>query len=283
MRFSRLALFFAAAIFLSQLSACFQFRASEKKLYRHFEGGTYQPVFDTFQVADRSMHFMSVNIDADSLPLLLFVHGAPGSIKVFASYLADTSLSRRSRMLAIDRAGYGRSDFGKAEVSIERQADLIRPLIERYRNDQPAYLVGYSYGGPIIARIAMKYPELVDELVIVSGATDPDNETVYCISYPGNWFFIRWILPRAVRVTNQEKLSHVEQLKLLLPDWHKVQVPTTILHGLADKLVVPANAHFTQQQLSHVETELILIPDQKHRIPYDQPQVLKKVLQELLD
>lgn len=264
------------------LTGCFQFRLTEKEIYKAFEGAEHQPVLAEYVEQDRNMHYLAVNSEADSLPLIVFIHGAPGSRSVFLKLLTDSTLASRARMVSVDRAGYGESGFGKAETSIEKQAALIRPLIERYSNEQPTYLVGYSFGGPIAVRALMDNADLADGMVLVSGALDPEHEKIYWVSYPGNWFFIRWMLPRAVRVTNKEKLSHVAQLTHMLPYWGKVEVPTTVIQGLDDKLVVPENAHFAIRQLTGAKTELILVPNQKHRIPHDQPHIVKNALLEFL-
>lgn len=264
------------------LSGCFQFRMSEREIYESFSGAAFPPTLASYDTPDREMHYLAVNAAADSLPLIVFIHGAPGSRAVFLQLLRDSVLASRARLVSVDRAGYGESGFGKAEISIEQQAALIRPLIKTYQNTQPTYLVGYSFGAPIATRLLMEEPELADGLVLVSGALDPDHEKIYWVSYPGNWFFIRWMLPRAVRVTNKEKLSHVAQLKKMLPFWDRISVPTTVIQGLADRLVVPANAVFAVRRLRNAPTRLIQLPNQHHRIPYDQPEVIKRVLMEYL-
>ena len=255
------------------LSGCFQFRMNERQMYESFADAAFVPELGSYQTPDREMHYLAVNAAADSLPLIVFVHGAPGSRSVFLHLLRDSVLASRARLVSVDRAGYGKSGFGKAEISIEKQAALIRPLIEKYKNEQHTYLVGYSYGAPIVTRMLMEDPELANGLVLVSGALDPQNEKVYWVSYPGNWFFIRWMLPRAVRVTNREKLSHVAQLTQMLPYWDRISAPVTVIQGLAV---------FAVRKLSQAPTRLIFVPNQRHRIPHDQPHIIKAALMEYL-
>ena len=50
------------------------------------------------------IHAISISA-ADSLPLVLLVHGSPGSADAFLDYLADTVLSKKARLVTIDRPG----------------------------------------------------------------------------------------------------------------------------------------------------------------------------------
>jgi predicted alpha/beta hydrolase len=52
-------------------------------------------------------------------------------------------------MIAIDRPGFGYSDFGKA-VDLETQASLLESLATQITNSKPIVLVGHSLGGPVI-------------------------------------------------------------------------------------------------------------------------------------
>jgi len=47
------------------------------------------------------------------------------------------------------------------EPSLEKQAALIADLVRPEVSQRPAILVGHSFGGPVIARIAIDYPSFV--------------------------------------------------------------------------------------------------------------------------
>ncbi len=52
---------------------------------------------------------------------------------------------------------------------------MMKPILELVVN-QKTILVGHSLGGPVIARTAMDYPDLVDGLILVGGSIDPEME-----------------------------------------------------------------------------------------------------------
>ncbi|MEM1220503.1 MAG: alpha/beta hydrolase, partial [Bacteroidota bacterium] len=167
-------------------------------------------------IGDRNIHTISVG--DPNLPTIFFVHGSPGSSNNFQVYLADTSLSRKAQLVAVDRPGFGFSDYGQVERSVEQQAALLAETLKS-STQEPAILVGHSFGGPVIARMAMDYPELVKALVIVAGSISPALE-------PREWWrpvvdfpLVRWILPASLRVSNQEIHALYDELERMMPLW----------------------------------------------------------------
>ena len=210
----------------------------------------------TFEVEGRQVHY--THVGNDTLPLVAMVHGAPGSSSGMLEYLANEKLTGVAQVVAVDRTGYGYSGFGKAELSLKSQAAAIRPILEKYRATQAAaksghspavILAGHSFGGPVIARAAMDFPELVDGLVIVAGSIDPALEPRDWWQVPLDWPVVRWLLPPAAKVCNQEILSLPAELEKMLPLWEKITCPVTVIQGTKDKLVHPGNADFARKML----------------------------------
>lgn len=92
-------------------------------------------------------------------------------------------------------------------------------------------MVGHSLGGPLIARVAMDYPELVDGLIMVAPSIDPGLE-------PKEWFraplatpFFSWILPRSFRASNDELYQLKPELENMLTRWPEVIAPTIVIQG----------------------------------------------------
>jgi pimeloyl-ACP methyl ester carboxylesterase len=75
-------------------------------------------------------------------------------------------LSRYYRCLAIDLPGYGASAPLPERVSISAYAELIARLAHKV-SDRPVVLVGHSMGGMISLVLALRYPELVDRLILL--------------------------------------------------------------------------------------------------------------------
>ncbi len=218
----------------------------------------------------------------DSLPLVVFVHGAPGSSSAFLDYLSDTSLLTHALLVAPDRPGYGYSDFGKAESRLQEQSALLKPILEKHRRTK-AILVGHSFGGPVIAKMAMDYPDLVDGLVIVAGSVDPVSEPETWWRRPLDWKILNWMLPPAFRVCNEEILPLKSELVKMLPDWKNITCPVTVIQGETDELVPVENAHFLDQQLINSKNKNILIlKNQGHFILWTRQKLVVEEIKKLL-
>jgi pimeloyl-ACP methyl ester carboxylesterase len=267
---------FIGTIIGGGLVSCGQFRTSSEKLYDQFEADSTSLHIGEYQFEGYSIRYLETG--SVGKPLVLFVHGAPGSADAFMEFLKDSTLADNTHMISVDRPGHGYSGFGQAMVSIERQAAALKYLLEKNGAKPKPILVGHSFGGPIVARLAMDYPDLVGGLILAAPAVDPENEKIWWISYPANWKLFRWMVPRSWRVTNGEKLAHIEELKKMKPLWSKVTVPTTVIHGEKDKLVPVENAFFVQEQLVNAPVTTVLEPKMNHLIPWNRPELIKEAI-----
>lgn len=233
----------------------FQFRTSEPELRTQLEAaGQKDAQFLTYEFEGRKMHY--VHAGHDSLPLLIMVHGSPGSANNMLGYLSDKKLLDNFQVVAVDRPGFGWSDFGETEPSVGKQAADIRPIIERH-GKKNAVLIGHSFGGPVISKMAMDYPDEVAGLIIVAGSIAPELEPKKWFQKPADWWIFRWILPPAVKVCNQEILPLPEELEAMMPDWEKITCPVTVVQGMEDNLVHPGNAEFAERMLVNSEKVIL--------------------------
>ncbi len=237
-------------LFLTCQSKLFEFRTSAAEMEQKVTAtGDHVPHFHEYETERQKMHY--IHVGADSLPLVIMVHGSPGSADNMVGYLNDNRLTHVAQVVAVDRPGYGYSGFGKTERSIEKQAAVIKPIIEKHTlsKSQKVILLGHSYGGPVIAHLAMNFPGLIDGLVIVAGSIDPELEPKKWFQKPLDWPCIRWMLPPAARVCNQEILPLPEELEKMLPLWKKISCPAILIHGTKDNLVPVGNVDFAKRML----------------------------------
>lgn len=97
---------------------------------------------------------------------VLLLHGGMSDVEEFDSNLFQ--LADRFRVIGYDRRGFGRSaDTGP--FTMEAMADDAAAVIESVAG-RPAHLVGYSAGGMVAALVAVRRPELVRSLIIISSA-----------------------------------------------------------------------------------------------------------------
>src|SRR6476469_6691289 len=138
-------------LIILSLSSCFlvnRYVYTDKEIAEHYLGKSLKPSFRTSQFHDRKVHY-AVLSKSDTLPLLVMVHGAPGAWYGYLNLTDDSLLQQHFKIVAVDRLGYGKSGYGKEELSIEAQALAIIQIIEKENtSNKKVYLLGRSYGAP---------------------------------------------------------------------------------------------------------------------------------------
>lgn len=274
----------ASFLLITFLSGCFQrFVMTEKELKEYYKNKDDKPTYFTIQ--NDSVRLFCATAGSDTLPPLVLIHGAPGAWYGSRNFLEDSLLKKHFHIIAMDRPGYNKSRFRnkrKAVTSIELQAIAIHEAMRLNRSFKTGVLVGSSYGAPIAANMAILYPNEFHHLVMLAGAIDPEHEKFW-------WFHkfirrgpIKWMLPRFMRVTTDEKFTHVKELRILQPKWSKLEVPVTVIQGGADWIVDPLNLDFAKAQLKNKQAEFIFLPEAGHLIRWQHPDLVKKVLLQTL-
>ncbi|HEX5170114.1 MAG TPA: alpha/beta hydrolase, partial [Cyclobacteriaceae bacterium] len=95
---------------------------SPKKIDAYFKEKNLEVEQSSIKINHREINY--VRTGSDQKPLILFVHGSPGSLSAFIHFLADSALLKQFMLISTDRAGFGYSNFGFAEPSINKQAEL---------------------------------------------------------------------------------------------------------------------------------------------------------------
>jgi len=198
------------------------------------------PAFHTYRIDGRTIHYADIG-DA-SLPLVVFVHGSPGSWKTFAGFMADPYLQDKVRMIAVDRPGFGQSESGREVKSLKRQAALLKPILDRNRSGSATILVGHSFGGPVISRMAMDYSDQVGALIMISPTIDPELENTSWYQHLVKVPLFKILIPKNLITANQEILPLKGELEKMLTHWNQIHVPVYLFHGERDRLVSPENA-----------------------------------------
>jgi pimeloyl-ACP methyl ester carboxylesterase len=275
-----LLLFVFAALTVS-LHSCLQFRMNHAEIDSFFANKKQKGKIINYKEGLRIIHYVIAG--DDQKPLIIFVHGSPGSLSAFIDFLGDSTLLEHAQLLSIDRPGFGDANFGHAEPSLYKQAALLKSVIEKNKNKRPVFLVGHSLGGPLIARVAMDYPDLVDGLIMVAPSIDPTLE-------PNEWFrgplaspFLRWVLPRSIRASNDEIFQLKPQLENMIPLWPEVDIPTIVIQGKNDRLVPYQNALFAKEKMVNAPVTLMLIDSMDHFVPWTNPDLINNAIFDMID
>jgi pimeloyl-ACP methyl ester carboxylesterase len=272
-----LQLMLAAAVVLTAagcLKGPYDKSAIEKKFVEQ-----QQARFSQYVAGDRFIHYVAAG--RRGAPLVVFIHGTPGSWHAYAELMTDELLLSQAYLVAVDRPGFGKSSKGGIVTSLAQQASFLQPLIERESTDQKAILVGHSLGAPIAVRLAMDDPKLVSGMVLVAPSLDPDLEKPKWYNHLAASPLVAWAVPRELALANQEIMPFSQELAKMLPLWSRIQVSVIVVQGQKDKLVSPANADYAERMLSG-EATMVRVADQDHFILWKRPRLIRNQILALL-
>lgn len=268
-----------ASIFFS----CFSFRLSQKKIDSAFVPFPLKPVQHKIVVGGKTINY--AEIGDDNLSVAFFVHGSPGSWSAFIDFMKDQALLKKVKIISVDRIGFGHSEFGHGEKSLTKQAEYLKPIVQQYKKSgKKMILIGHSLGGPLIAKMAMDYPELIDHLIIVAGSISPylePNEKWFRI--PINFLPIKILIPKSFRASNLELLYLKSELMKMLPYWKDIKQGVTVIQGNKDILVRPENAVFAKKMLINSrKLNFIIVKDMNHFVPWSHPELITRAIDSAL-
>ena len=106
---------------------------------------------------------------------VLFFHGTPGS-RLFHHPDASVAASTGARIIAIDRPGFGRSDFKPGRTLLDWPNDVVQ--LADALNIQRFAVMGYSGGGPYAAVCALSIPDRLTAAGLVSSIAPLDNPQI---------------------------------------------------------------------------------------------------------
>ena len=215
-------------------------------------------------------------LEGGEAPVVIFVHGSPGSAAGWNEYLADEELGTRFRLVAYDRPGYGAS--GRPWKGLGDQIEALDAVIDSQAG--PVILVGHSMGGPIVLGASADREKRVARVIVLAGSIDPGLGP----TRPLNAFLkhtrLEALLPMDLRVSNEEVHALKGGLECLAPRLGTVKAPVTVIQGRRDMLVPFANTEYLRRMLTGTEVEVMLLEKEGHFLPWRQFPLVKATLLE---
>ena len=276
----RLGLFISGIIAIVSITGCGLPSLDAKSMQALFEDRP-QPVFDSYVVDDRLIHFAEVQ--SPGKLLIVFLHGTPGSWSNWAQYMADEHLSAKTHLIAVDRPGFGKSAAEGIVPSLQKQAQYLMPIFERNTSGQGILLVGHSLGATIAVRMAMQYPEQLCGLVLVAPSLDPVLEKPRWYNKFAASPLFRWMIPDKMLLANEEVMVLEQELTKMLPLWQTIDISVTVIQGGKDRLVLPSNADFAERMLKSKKPTIIRVTDAGHFILWKKPDIIRDAILGVLD
>lgn len=107
---------------------------------------------------------MNYKLEGNGKPLV-FIHGLSDNL-LYWEFLSS-NLMHDYQVLRVDLRGHGESELGSDEITIDTYVDDLNNLLEEL--DIPnVSLIGFSLGGAVALDFAIKYPQKVDSMVLMS-------------------------------------------------------------------------------------------------------------------
>lgn len=103
---------------------------------------------------------------------LILLHGNGEDSSYFEHQLRE--FSRDHRVIAIDTRGHGKSPRGTAPFRIRQFAEDLHSFMQQ-QGIEKAHLLGFSDGGNIALTFALKYPAMVEKLILNGANLYPEG------------------------------------------------------------------------------------------------------------
>lgn len=116
------------------------------------------------------------------------------------------NLSKHYKVITLDNRGTGRSSKPDGPYSITTMADDVVGVLN-YLNIEKAHVYGHSMGGMISQEVALRHPNKVDKLVLIS--TTPGGETFDLPGQRKAMEKVTWMYSPPVELSEQEFIDEL--------------------------------------------------------------------------
>ncbi len=223
------------------------------------------------------------------------------------SWVLQTSLFRRRyRCLLHDFRGQLLSDKPEEPWALEDHAEDLRALLDHLEIER-CHVVGTSYGGEVGMIFALRWPERVRTLSVISSVSEVSPEldravtnwaetalaapeTLYRVALPHNFS------PRFVEANPAVTRQGEERLAACPPEFfpsfarlvdafrdlditaelHRITCPTLVLVGENDALKPPEHSRRIAERIPGAE--FLLVPEAGHAVILEQPEEVNTAL-----
>lgn len=252
---------------------------------------TDRPESEFLVVRGRRIHFLDTGKGERAV---LLVHGFGASTVSWKPVVPE--LSKHMRVLAVDLPGFGLSDRVPGDYSPEGLADDLAAFLDQ-RGVTRASVVGQSWGGSIALAFALRHPDRLDRLVLMSAFCFPDQLNLFFewAQVPGlgevlmRLFYGQFLGERLAldfyepeKWITQEMVDRVEanfhrpgtlathlaavralpHLADLQPHYHEIAAPALVLTGREDRVTLVQFEERLARELPHAR--LVVLPGCGH-------------------
>ena len=207
-------------------------------------------------------------VSVNDITMYYEIHGQGEPVVLIAGLNSDHTLYQKLglilrlaesyKVVAFDNRGVGQTDKPDIPYSIEMMADDTAGLLSALGITQ-AHILGMSMGGRIAAALALKHPQQVKSLILVSTIMKSMKGTP--MTWSRRWVDLMLKIPMIrgphpyYAVVRQR---HASRNYDCMDRLNEIQVPTLILHGKKDK---SAPYHLAEAMQSGIKgSQMITFP-----------------------
>lgn len=247
----------------------------------HFPGGKL------LTVRGQTVHY----IDEGSGPCVVLLHGNGSMIEDFEATTLIETLAQDHRVIVFDRAGFGLSTREAGGTwTPEREAEHLSEILGSLQVHNPI-IVGHSWGTMVALALALRDPENVAGLVLLSGYYYPTTRLDVALQTPASLPVIgpllrHTVLPLMSRINAPLAIRHMfapMNVPLLFSRLYSIPMasrPSQLKFVADDTTTMPASAARLSQHYAEIQTPVRIIAgaDDKIASPTRQSERLHREL-----
>lgn len=153
--------------------------------------------------------FISIRSKNINNPIILFLHGGPGTAQIAFSRKSQKELEKSFVVVNWDQRGAGRSysvTLKREDLNIERfildLEELTISLLERF-NQKKIFLVGHSWGSIVGLKFSSRRPDLIESYIGIGQVVDMKR---------GEELSYKFTLEEAIRRNNKRAINQLKAI-----------------------------------------------------------------------
>lgn len=238
-------------------------------------------------VVSQQPHIRLSVIDAGRSPAertLLFLHGFGGFAMQWEHQLIE--FADQNRVVAPDWRGHGLSDRPASGYAMDDLVSDVERLVEALRLPPQFIVLGHSFGGALAATYAVKHPERVERLVLVSTSVDFVLSPLLRLAFHLPLVIaepIRAMFPKALAAPAfvLKALFHQALTKWNgYPYFPRVRAPTLVVIGHRDLVFKQSAYDAVPDLIPHAQ--IAKIPVSAHLVQLERPDAVNRAITRFL-
>lgn len=217
-------------------------------------------------------------IEAGEGEPLILLHGNGESGAYFKHQMEP--FARHCHVYAVDTRGHGQTPRGSAPFTIRQFAEDLAGFMDRLGIEK-AHILGFSDGGNIALRFAMRYPERVDKLIVDGANLNPRGvKRGFQRRIELRYRLYQRLAPLSTAMRRKTELYAlmVNEPDMTMADLHQITARTLVIAGTEDLI---RESHTRRIAWGIPNSRLCLLPGD-HAVAAKNPEAFNRVVLDFL-